>query len=297
MSAGAAEPAGPVGELLRQWRKYRRFSQLRLASEADISTRHLSFVETGRAHPSRKLVLHLADHLQLPLRERNRLLLAAGYAPVYPETALGAPEMATVRAVIRRVLAAHQPYPAVVVDRRWNMVEANDMVGLLIHDSAPELLAPPTNVLRVTLHPEGLARRIVNLGQWRAHVLGRLRRQISLSPDPALSALHDELRGYPCEQDVPDAEVPPAGAVAIPLIIRHQGRNLSFLSTVAAFGTPVDITVAELVIESFFPAEPATAEALRAHAEAISRGDQDGDGPDQGDGLGRGSVNQGGGLN
>lgn len=216
-------------------------------------------------------MLHLADHLELPLRERNHLLLAAGYAPVYAETALDAPEMATVRAMIRHVLAAHQPYPAMVVDRRWNLVEANNMVGLFTHDSAPELLAPPTNVLRVTLHPDGLARRIVNLGQWRAHVLGRLRRQTVLSPDPALSELYDELHGYPCDQDVPEGEVPPSGAVAVPLIIRHRNQDLSFLSTVAAFGTPLDITVAELAIESFFPAEPATAEVLRAHAEKISR--------------------------
>ena len=256
----------PVGDLLREWRERRRLSQLELALEAEISTRHLSFVETGRSRPSRDMVLHLAEQLDVPLRERNQLLLAAGYAPVYAETTLDSPPMATVRAAIRQVLAGHEPYPAVVVDRGWNLVDANAGVALFTAGVPRELLAPPTNVLRVSLHPDGMAPRIVNLGEWRAHLLGRLRRQVALTADPALAALQDELRGYPCDQPEPEVELPGPGDVVVPLRIRHGDRELAFFSTVATFGTPLDITVAELAIESFFPADPGTAAVLRGRA-------------------------------
>jgi transcriptional regulator with XRE-family HTH domain len=256
----------PVGELLRRWREHRRLSQLELSIQADVSTRHLSFVETGRSLPSRDMLLHLADELELPLRERNHLLLAAGYAPVYTETALDAPQMSAVRAALRQVLAAHEPFPAVVVDRHWNMVDANATIALFLAGVAPHLLAPPVNVLRVSLHPEGMARRIVNLGEWRAHLLGRLRRQITLSGDPELSRLYQELGSYPCDQPEPKVELPGPGDVVVPLRIRHSDGELAFVSTVAAFGTPLDITVAELAIESFFPADPETASALHATA-------------------------------
>jgi transcriptional regulator with XRE-family HTH domain len=253
----------PVGELLRQWRERRRLSQLALALEAEISTRHLSFVETGRSQPSREMVLRLAEPLDLPLRERNRLLVAAGYAPVYPETALEAPPMAAVRAAVRQVLAAHEPYPAVVVDRAWTLVDANASVALLTAGVAPALLAPPANVLRASLHPDGLAPRIVNLGEWRAHLLGRLRRQIAFTADPELARLYDELRAYPCDQPEPEVELPGPGDIVVPLRLRHGDRELAFFSTVATFGTPLDITVAELAIEAFYPADAATAAALR----------------------------------
>ena len=256
----------PVGELLRGWRERRRLSQLELALDAEISTRHLSFVETGRSAPSREMVLRLAEQLDLPLRERNHLLLAAGYAPVFSETALDSPRLAAVRAAIRQVLTAHEPYPAIVVDRGWNLVEANASVSFLTGGAAPELLAPPTNVLRLSLHPDGMAPRIVNLGEWRAHLLGRLRRQVALTADPALAALHEELRAYPCDQPEPEMELPGPGDVVVPLRIRHGDRELAFLGIVAAFGTPLDITVAELAIESFFPADPDTAAFLRALA-------------------------------
>jgi transcriptional regulator with XRE-family HTH domain len=258
--------ARPVGELLREWRERRRLSQLDLAIQADISTRHLSFVETGRSRPSRQMVLRLAEQLDLPLRERNRLMLAAGYAPVYPETALDSPEMTAVRAAVRQVLTGHEPYPAVVVDRAWNLVDANASVALFTEGLPPELLAPPTNVLRVSLHPDGMAPRIVNLGEWRAHLLARLRRQIALTADPNLAALYDELRAYPCDQPEPEIELPGPGDVVVPLRIRHGDRELAFFGIVAAFGTPLDITVAELAIESFFPADPETATVLRARA-------------------------------
>jgi transcriptional regulator with XRE-family HTH domain len=250
----------PVGELLREWRERRRLSQLELALDAEISTRHLSFVETGRSRPSREMVLHLAEQLDLPLRERNRLLLAAGYAPVYAETALDAPLLSEVRAAVRQVLRGHEPYPAVVVDRGWHLVDANTSVALFTESVAPDLLEPPANVLRVGLHPEGMAPHIVNLGEWRAHLLGRLRRQVAQTADPELAQLYDELRTYPCDQ--PEMELPGPGAVVVPLRIRYHGQELSFFSTVATFGTPLDITVAELIIESFFPADPDTAAVL-----------------------------------
>ncbi|MGW4488894.1 helix-turn-helix domain-containing protein [Amycolatopsis sp. NPDC004368] len=255
-----------VGELLREWRDRRRISQLDLAIAADISTRHLSFVETGRSKPSREMVLRLGEHLDVPLRERNRLLLAAGYAPAYGESELGAPELTAVREAVRQLLTGHDPYPAAVVDRGWNLVDANTSLGLLVEGVAPELLAPPANVLRATLHPDGMAPRVLNLGEWRAHLLGRLRRQVEQTADPALAELLAELRAYPCDQPVPEVEVPGPGDIFVPLRYLHRGTELTFFSTVATFGTPLDVTVAELVIESFYPANPETAEYLRAAA-------------------------------
>ncbi len=258
----AATSRSPVGELLRKWRERRRISQLDLSIQADISARHLSFVETGRSQPSRDMVLHLADNLDVPLRERNHLLLAAGYAPVYGETPLDAPQMAAVRQAIRLVLKAHEPYPAVVIDRAWNLVDANATIALLTAGAAPFLLAPPVNVLRLSLHPEGMAPRIVNLGEWRAHLLARLRREIAVTADAGLVELLDELDQYPCDQ--PEVEVASPGDVVVPLRVRTEAGELSFFGTVATFGTPLDVTVAELSIESFFPANPYTADALRA---------------------------------
>jgi len=256
----------PVGELLRQWRERRRLSQLDLALQAEVSTRHLSFVETGRASPSREMVLHLAEQLDVPLRERNHLLLAAGYAPVYPESALDDPALAAIRDALRQVLRGHEPYPALVVDRAWSLVEANASVALFTEGVAPALLAPPANALRISLHPQGLAPRIANLGEWRAHLLARLRRQVALTADPALAALLQELRAYPCDQPEPEVELPGPGDVVVPLRLRHPDGELTFFSTVATFGTPLDVTVSELAIEAFFPANPATAAALHARA-------------------------------
>jgi transcriptional regulator with XRE-family HTH domain len=253
----------PVGELLRRWREQRRLSQLELAGQADISTRHLSFVETSRSLPSREMVLRLAEQLDLPLRDRNTLLLAAGYAPVYSEAALDSPQMSAVRTAVRQILTAHEPYPAVVIDRGWNLVDANAGVAAFLAGCAPELLAPPANVLRISLHPDGMAPRIVNLGEWRAHLLGRLRREAAQTADPRLSDLLDELRAYPCDRPEPETEHSGASDIAVPLRIRHDGRELSFIGTVATFGTPLDVTLAELSIESFFPADAQTAAALR----------------------------------
>ncbi len=244
--------------MLRHWRERRRLSQLDLASQADISTRHLSFVETGRSAPSREMVLHLADELDVPLRDRNRLLLAAGFAPVYGERDLDAPEMAPVKAAVRQVLAGHEPYPAGVVDRRWNLVDANKAM-LMFTEGVPASLLDPLNVLRVSLHPDGLAQRIVNLGEWRAHLLGRLRREIAVTADADLIALNAELSEYPGGADEPQLD----NDVAVPLRIRHRDLELSFISAVATFGTPADITVDELSIELFFPADAVTSDFLR----------------------------------
>jgi transcriptional regulator with XRE-family HTH domain len=254
--------ANQVGGLLREWRERRRLSQLELSLRAEVSTRHLSFVETGRSHPSRTMLLHLAEHLDVPLRERNQLLLAGGYAPVYGQRRLDSAGMVAVRSAIRRLLTAAQPFPAVVVDRYWNRVDANASLALLVTDVADHLLAPPVNVLRLSLHPDGVAPRIANLGEWRAHVLGRLRRQVELTADPQLAGLHAELAGYPCDQPEPDVELPGPADVFTPLRIRHGDGELSFFSTVATFGTPLDVTVAELAVESFYPADDHTAAVL-----------------------------------
>ncbi|HEX2297932.1 MAG TPA: helix-turn-helix transcriptional regulator [Pseudonocardiaceae bacterium] len=266
------QPLRPVGELLRQWRERRRLSQLDLALQTESSTRHLSFVETGRSRPSRDMLLRLAEQLEVPLRERNHLLVAGGYAPVYGQAALDAPELAGVRAALRQVLAGHEPYPAVVVDRSWHLLDANAPVALFLEQVSPELLAPPVNVLRVSLHPEGMAPRILNLGEWRAHLLGRLRRQVALTADRGLAELHEELRAYPCDQPEPEVEVPGPGEVVVPLRLRHGGRELSLLSIMASFGTPLDVTVAELAIESFFPADPETGRILRGGPSGVPSG-------------------------
>jgi transcriptional regulator with XRE-family HTH domain len=252
-----------VGELLRQWRERRRLSQLELALQAEVSTRHLSFVETGRSAPSRAMVLHLAEQLELPLRERNQVLLAAGYAPIYSESTLASDTMGAVRGAIRQLLASHEPYPALVVDGAWTIVEANASVALFTRGVPRHLLAPPINALRLSLHPEGLAPRIANLGEWRAHILARLRHQIDRTADERLVPLYEELRGYACADPGPEVELPGPGAVVVPLRLRDGERELAFLSTTAVFGTPRDVTVAELAIESFFPADADTAAALR----------------------------------
>ncbi|WP_236828710.1 MULTISPECIES: helix-turn-helix domain-containing protein [unclassified Blastococcus] len=259
MTALQAPPG--VGELLRRWRQRRRLSQLALALAAGISARHLSFVETGRSRPSREVVLLLAEHLEVPLRERNELLVAAGHAPEFGRRRLDGPDMATVRAALDLVLAAYEPFPALVVDRGWHLVAANGAVALLTEGVAPALLEPPVNVLRLSLHPDGLAPRILDLPQWRRHVLHRLAREVHVTGDPSLGALHRELVALPGGT----AAAPPNG-IAVPLRVRAGDAVLSFLSTVTTFGTAVDVTAAELSIEAFLPADGATAEALRGRA-------------------------------
>ena len=265
----AMHPVPPVGAQLREWRQRRRLSQLDLAGHAEVSTRHLSCLETGRALPSREMVLRLADRLEVPLRERNSLLTAAGYAPLYREHALADPEMRGPAQAVQRVLQAHEPCPALAVDRHWTMVACNRMVPLLMQGLPQELLAPPLNVLRLSLHPQGLAPRIANLPAWRAHLLHRLRHQVQATADPALAALAEELRGYPSPGGEWPDPVPPDGNVYVPLQLRTPAGVLHFISTVTVFGTPTDITLSELALETFFPADDATAGALRQMADTL----------------------------
>jgi transcriptional regulator with XRE-family HTH domain len=258
----------PVGDLLRDWRHRRRLSQLELALQAGVSSRHLSFVETGRARPSADMVLQLAEQLEVPLRDRNDLLLAAGYAPAFAQRELDAPEMGPIRDAIDELLLGHEPYPAVVVDRHWGLVAANRALGLLVEGVSPQLMEPPVNVLRLSLHPEGVAPRILNLRQWRAHLLERLSRDALATGDPALSVLYEELAAYPVREDGAGVDTPVTD-IAVPLRVRHGALELGFLSTKTTFGTAVDVTVAELSIESFFPADRETADAMRRLVDAL----------------------------
>jgi transcriptional regulator with XRE-family HTH domain len=250
---------------VRSWREQRRLSQLDLASEADISQRHLSFIESGRSAPSREMVLLLAEHLDVPLRERNALLLAAGYAPVFRDRPLSDPALARAMASLDRLLKAHEPYPALTLDRHWNMVAANAAVAPLLAGVDPDLMRPPVNVLRVSLHPRGLAPLIVNFREWRGHLLDRVRRQLRITRDPRLDTLLQELTAYPVGTRAAEGKQPPAltEEIAVPLKLRTQRGMLSFLSTVTVFGTAVDITLSELSLEAFYPADPETLAALR----------------------------------
>jgi len=251
-----------AGDLIREWRQRRRLSQLDLAIAANVSSRHLSFVETGRSRPTSEMILHLAEHLDVPLRDRNALLLAGGFAPAYPERGLAEPELHAVKNALKRVLDGHEPYPAAVVNRWWELVDANAGIALFTGDVRPELLEPPVNVLRLSLHPDGMAPRIANLPEWRAHLLARLHRQAEATGDPRLFSLYSELEAYPGGQGDQGAQPPPPTDVVVPLRYRTAQAELSFLSITAVIGTPMDVTVEELAIESFYPADPQTAKAL-----------------------------------
>jgi transcriptional regulator with XRE-family HTH domain len=253
-----AEPE--VGTLLREWRERRRLSQLELSLRAEVSTRHLSFVETGRSRPTVAMIERLAGHLDVPLRERNRLLLAGGYAPVHPEHAWEEPDLAAVRDALRQVLVAHEPNPALLLNRWWELVDANAAVAPLLDGVDPMLLAPPVNVLRLSLHPGGLAPRIRNLGQWRAHLLEQLHQRIDRTADPRLVALAEELAGYPAGGPVPAEPT----AVVLPLRLSTPAGERCFFSIAAHIETAADVTVDELTLEAFYPADTATAEALRS---------------------------------
>ncbi|MEZ0306322.1 MAG: helix-turn-helix domain-containing protein [Ramlibacter sp.] len=254
----------PFGEHLRHWRQHRRLSQLDLAQEADISTRHLSFVETGRSVPSREMVLRLAERLDVPLRERNALLVAAGYAPMYRERPLDDPALSPAKQAVDLILRSHEPYPALAVDRHWNLLAANRMLPHLLATVDPSLLQGPVNVLRLSLHPQGLAPKIVNLAQWRNHLLERLRQQVHATDDAVLADLMEELRGYPVPEGAQDLHMEGEHlGVAMPFRFRSTHGLLSFISTTTVFGTAVDVTVQELTMETFFPADAFTGEVLR----------------------------------
>ena len=253
------QTAQPVGTLLREWRQRRRLTQLELALEAELSARHLSFIETGRSLPSREMLLHLSEELEIPLRERNALLVAAGFAPMYRERALDDAALAAARAAIDVVLEAQKPFPAFALDRHWNIVATNHALPELFEGVASHLVQPPINALRVSLHPEGVAPRIANLPEWRAHLLARLRRQVAASADPVLAALLEEAAAYPGGESGPTVE----HSVLVPLVVRTARGTLSFFSTTTVFGTPVDVTLAEIAIELFFAADAATVAAVR----------------------------------
>ena len=260
------KPLRPFGEELRTWRQRRHLSQLELATEVDISTRHLSFMETGRSQASRSMVLRLANKLEVPLRERNDLLIAAGFAPMYPSRPLSDPSFHSVREAVDLILKGHEPYPALLVDRHWTLVSANKAAQAFMVGVDPELLKPPMNVLRMSLHPKGSAPGIVNLAEWRAHVLSRLARDVEITADATLAELLTELRGYPGGEThfVGD---PANASVVVPLKIRTpEGAVLSFFSTTTVFGTAVEVTLSELVLEAFYPADEFTAAALRNQA-------------------------------
>jgi transcriptional regulator with XRE-family HTH domain len=264
--------SGAVGEQLRSWRQRRHWSQLELACEAEISARHVSFIETGRSLPSREMLLKLAERLAIPLRERNLLLLAAGFAPVYSERKLDDPALRQVRKAIELVLAGHEPYPALAIDRHWSLVSANSVLKPLLGGVAPRLLEPPVNVLRLALHPEGLAPRVENFLEYRSHLLSRLRHQIDATADPVLVELLAELESYPIAGaaetldgdgvDRARAREEDYGGVIVPMRLRTQFGLMSFFGTTTVFGTPLDVTLEELAIESMFPADPHTAELL-----------------------------------
>jgi transcriptional regulator with XRE-family HTH domain len=261
-STARAEPVKPlhIGEHLREWRQRRHLSQLDLAGDAEISARHLSFVETGRSAPSRDMVLKLAERLDVPLRERNVLLVAAGFAPAFPQRPLHDHALKPARAAIDLVLKVHEPNPALAYDRHWNLVSANRMLAPLLEGVPQQLLAEPFNILRLAFHPEGLAPRTVNLPEWAAHLLERLHRQCEATADPELLKLYQDLKSYP----IPARSAPvSADNVAIPFKLRHKGEVLSFISTTMVFGTPIDITLQELALETFFPADDLTARRLR----------------------------------
>jgi transcriptional regulator with XRE-family HTH domain len=269
-----AAPLQPVGALLREWRQRRRLSQLDLAGDAQVSTRHLSFVESGRSVPSREMLMRLAEQLDVPLRERNTLFVAAGYAPLYRERNLADPQLSAARRAVDLVLKGHEPYPALAVDRHWTMVAANAAIAPLVALAEPSLLEGPVNVLRLSLHPEGLANAIVNWHEWRAHLLARLRRQIDVSGDPVLAALYGELEAYPAPAHagagIASSTHGEADPVVVPFRLRTAAGVLSFFSTTTVFGTPVDITLSELAIEAFFPADAETAAALARGAAGVT---------------------------
>jgi transcriptional regulator with XRE-family HTH domain len=251
--------AAEVGSLLREWRERRRLSQLDLSLRAEVSTRHLSFVETGRSRPTAEMIERLAGHLDVPLRERNRLLLAGGFAPAHTEHALDEPDLAAVRDALKVVLAAHEPHPALLFNRWWELVDANAAIAPLLEGVDPALLEPPVNVLRLSLHPRGLAPRITNLAQWRAHLLEQLHQRIERTADPRLVELEEELAGYPGGPPEPAS----ATDVVLPLRLTSPVGELSFFSIAAHVGTATDVTVEELTLEAFYPADEATAAALR----------------------------------
>jgi transcriptional regulator with XRE-family HTH domain len=248
----------PVGDLLREWRQRRRMSQLDLACEAEISTRHLSFVETGRSQPSREMILHLAERLTIPVRERNLLLVAAGFAPIFQERTFDDPALDRAKSAVEMIIERQKPYPAFGIDRHWNVVMSNSALPELYVGVSPDLLARPVNAARLTLHPKGMAPRIADFAEWRAHTLTRLRHDIDLTADPVLVELLREVSEYATPVSSRPHAVPDPNAVLIPFKVMTDAGLLSFVTTTTLFGTPIDVTLSELAVELFFPADAET---------------------------------------
>jgi transcriptional regulator with XRE-family HTH domain len=256
-----------VGDLLREWRKRRRLSQLDLAGDAQISQRHLSFLEIGRSQPSREMILRLAEHLKIPLRERNVLLTAAGFAAIFPERRLDEEPLAAARKVVDLILTKLEPNPSFAVDRHWTLVAANRAANIFTAEVDPSLLEPPVNMLRICLHPGGFTPQVINYSEWRRNVLEYLNRQVETTADAFLMELAVELKNYPIPKFSKDVlqmqtrDVDYSG-FAIPLRLMTQDGELSFISTVTVFGTPIDVTLSELAIETFFPTDEKTSEIM-----------------------------------
>ena len=251
-------------QALRERRTRRRVSQLELSLRAGTTQRHVSFLESGRSEPGREMVIRLAESLELPLRERNGLLLAAGYAPAYPQTSLDDAALAPVRDALRHILDAHRPYPAIVVDARGRLIAANDGYAVLAEGAAPELTGPAANVYRLALHPRGMAPRIANFPEWARHVLEGLRREVLRNPDDELAALLAELETY-----VPDAPLPPGHlGFAVPLELRTAAGELRLMTTITTFATAVDVTISELRLEAFLPVDQPTTALLAAAGQS-----------------------------
>lgn len=265
-------PHDSFGNTLKAWRKQRRLSQLDLAGDADISTRHLSFLETGRSKPSRDMILHLAECLDVPLRERNGLLVSGGFAPIYAEHDFAGDGAFAIRNAVDQILSAHEPYPALAMDRHWNMVAANRIVPMMLGGIDAGLLLPPINLLRLSLHPRGLAPRVANFTQWRDHLLDRLRRQIEVTADPELAGLYDEAKRYHPPKSLAedkDSGEDAINSLIVPLVLKTDTGILRFISTTTVFGTPVEVTLSELAIETLLPADEATTQALHGLAASL----------------------------
>lgn len=248
------------GNLLREWRRRRNLSQLDLAHRAGVSARHVSFVETGRSRPTPGMILRLSEQLAVPLREQNRLLLAGGYAPAYPENRLGDPSMAQANLAIETILQAHLPYPALVIDLGWELVAANDAVWAMLDGLPARVVEPPVNVIRLSLDPDGLAPRIINLEQWRSVLMSRIRHEFEAGRDPRLAALLEDF------DSGPSSDPGPLPDLVVPLRLRREdGGELSLVSTTTVFGTPREVTLSELAIEAFYPADDETRRTLTGH--------------------------------
>ena len=254
-----------IGRLLRTWRERRRLTQMQLALSSEVSPRHLSFIETGRSRPTPRMIDRLADSLEVPLRERNQLFLAAGYAPQYAEHDLRSPELHAVVDAFRTLLDAHLPHPALVLDRWWDIVDRNSATDLLLAGCAAELLEPPVNVIRLSLHPAGLAPRIRNLGQWRAFLLGQVRHRFERTADPRLADLLEEVSTYAAAAG---EQVAGSGDVVVPLRLLVDRDELAFFSIAASVVSATDVTVDDLHIEAFYPADGFTAAKLRGAPQA-----------------------------